>query len=65
MGLKVYKRDGIPNKKKGYTYAAQLFHLDISNCPSLDWFGEDRVDLDIAAKYGLAMCVHCKFYEKK
>jgi len=63
--LNVYRRDGIPKKKEGFIRVAQLFHLDISDDPSLDWFGNDRRYLKIAIEDGLRMCTHCRFYEEK
>jgi len=63
--LEVYRQDGIPNKKEGYTSVAQLFHLDIPEDPSLDWFGSDKHYLESAIADGLRMCAHCKFYKKK
>lgn len=63
--LGVYKRDGVPKKKEGYIPVAQLFHLNISDDSSLDWFSNDRHYLELAIRDGLRMCVHCKFYEKK
>jgi hypothetical protein len=63
--LGVYRRDGIPNKKKRYIPVAQLFHLNILEDSSLDWFGSDRHHLESTIEHGLRMCAHCKFYKKK
>lgn len=63
--LGTYRRDGVPKKKEGYIPVAQLFHLDISDDQSLDWFGSDRHYLELAISDGLKMCSHCKFYEIK
>jgi hypothetical protein len=60
-----YRRDGVPKKKEMYLLIAQLFHLDISDNPSLDWFGNGRNYLDFKIEYRLRMCTHDKFYEKK
>ena len=63
--LEVYGRDGLPKKKNGYIPVAQLFHLDIPDDSSIDWFGNDRYYLELAICNGLRMCSHCRFYKEK